>query len=298
MSLESGIGIFFSILGLVLAVVVPFLAENSDEVCERLIRFWVRILPRASRDYWQDSWIAECQELKIRGLNNSTPKNLTRIFFSVDIGRIAISEAFLFHQGSISKRLFDVILASIVLLFYFPLLIAAATIVRLQNGSPAILRQRRRGRNGRYFHIYQIRTMVPDADKKLARFLNADAFARKEWNETRRLTRDPRYSATGRFLHQSGFAALPQLVNVIRGDMSLVGPKPISADEECLYGNDLSIYDGVRPGMMGLHALDRDAKQSITELMSLNRRYILFQSLNSDIRILIRFIPKLLIGQI
>ena len=80
--------------------------------------------------------------------------------------------------------------------------------------------------------------------------------------------------------------------------MSLVGPKPISADEECLYGNDLSIYDGVRPGMMGLHALDRDAKQSITELMSLNRRYILFQSLNSDIRILIRFIPKLLIGQI
>ena len=288
MTVESVIGIFLSLFGLGMAVTIPFIAENSDEVCDRLIRFWIKLLPEDSREYWGETWIGECDELKLRGLNNGNPKNITRVFFAIDIGRIAISETLAFHGETISKRAFDIVLASTILLFVAPLLLTTALLVRLQDGAPALFKQKRRGRKGKYFDCYKLRTMVPDSHERLQELLAVDPTAREEWKNTQKLTHDPRITPLGHFIRRTSIDVLPQLVNVIRGDMSLVGPRPIQPSEEELYGEEISVYDEVRPGLTGLHEIQADRVKNLRERILLDKRYVLSRSFWYDVGLLLK----------
>lgn len=143
-------------------------------------------------------------------------------------------------------RLIDVTAAGAALIFFLPTLILIALAVRAQDGGPALFRQQRIGQGGRPFACLKFRSMVPDAERRLA------DVADQEWAERRKLRQDPRVTPLGRLLRLSSLDELPQLLNVLAGDMSLVGPRPIVAEERALYGRRFAAYCLMRPGLTGL----------------------------------------------
>ena len=154
------------------------------------------------------------------------------------------------HPGvyaTLGKRIFD--LALLIVLAPFGLLIVGvlAALARL-DGGPAFYGQQRVGRGGRLFTCWKIRTMVPDADAQLEGFL-CDPALRAEWDRTQKLRDDPRVTRLGRFLRATSFDELPQLWNILRGEMSFVGPRPFTPDQTHLYPG--SAYFSLRPGLTG-----------------------------------------------
>jgi exopolysaccharide production protein ExoY len=149
-------------------------------------------------------------------------------------------------------RVTDVVLAAVMLAFFAPTMILIALAVRAQDGGPALFRHARVGRNGEIFGCLKFRSMTTDGDAVLVRRLAADEAGRAEWARQRKLRRDPRVTPLGRLLRISSLDELPQLLNVLRGDMSLVGPRPIVAEEVWRYGQRYRVYMSVRPGLTGL----------------------------------------------
>lgn len=146
------------------------------------------------------------------------------------------------------KRALDVALVLLVAPVVVPLVLVLAGIVALRGGSP-IFTQLRVGRYGQTFRIYKLRTMVQDADEVLRRHIREDDSAKAEWASTQKLKKDPRVTAFGRFLRKTSLDELPQLFNVLVGDMSLVGPRPILPEQRVMYPG--SAYFWVAPGVTG-----------------------------------------------
>ena len=140
----------------------------------------------------------------------------------------------------------------LLLLFLAPLLALVALRIRLADGGGVIFAHTRVGRHGRLFPCYKFRTMVANSAEVLAELLARDPAARAEWARDRKLRRDPRITPIGRFLRKTSLDELPQLFNVVRGEMSLVGPRPVVPDELELYGEARIYYLQVRPGLTGL----------------------------------------------
>src|SRR5580704_14730753 len=126
--------------------------------------------------------------------------------------------------NAIGIRALDLTVALSILIFTLPLLIAIALVVRMQDGGRALFAHERIGRNGRMFKCLKFRSMVLDADRRLAELLASDPYARAEWDRDHKLKCDPRITRVGAFLRRSSLDELPQLFNVLRGDMSIVGP--------------------------------------------------------------------------
>lgn len=157
------------------------------------------------------------------------------------------------EQGAaaIGRRIFDVVGAILIGLLFMPFILAVIVLIRL-GGMPVLFRHRRIGQNGKAFYCLKFRTMVPDAEKVLRRLLMEHPELRDEWTENHKLRRDPRITAVGRFLRRTSLDELPQLLNVIRGEMSLVGPRPIVKAELLRYGRQVASYLAVKPGLTGL----------------------------------------------
>ena len=147
------------------------------------------------------------------------------------------------------KRVLDVTLASVGLVFLLPLVIPIALAIRLHDGGPALFVQSRIGRDGKMFRCFKFRSMVVDADVRLANLLASDPQARAEWATNQKLRKDPRITRLGAFLRKSSLDELPQLLNIIRGDMSIVGPRPIVESEAVKYGPYFTYYKGTKPGL-------------------------------------------------
>jgi lipopolysaccharide/colanic/teichoic acid biosynthesis glycosyltransferase len=160
-------------------------------------------------------------------------------------------------------------------------------LVRL-DGGPGFFGHVRVGRHGRAFRCWKIRTMVPDADRALARVLQSDPEVAAQWAAERKLRRDPRITRIGRFLRRSSLDELPQLLNVLRGDMSLVGPRPVTFEEIDLYGASRGAYLSVRPGLTGLWQVSGRNSLSYEARVSLDERYVTTMGLLTDVRILAR----------
>ena len=149
------------------------------------------------------------------------------------------------------KRLFDIALVIAALPLALPIILLAALALWLEGGNP-FFGQKRLGLGGRVFVMRKLRTMVPDAEARLEACLKADPALRHEWDTTQKLRRDPRITPLGRFLRKSSLDELPQLWNVLTGDMSLVGPRPMLPEQVHLYGGDTTSYMALRPGLTGL----------------------------------------------
>ncbi|MFS4582219.1 sugar transferase [Phaeobacter sp. C3_T13_0] len=148
------------------------------------------------------------------------------------------------------KRMLDIALVLLTLPITLPLILIAAFALWIEGGSP-FYTQDRLGQRGRVFSILKLRTMVRDAECLLERHLASSPALRREWDETQKLKKDPRITPVGRFLRTTSLDELPQLWNVLIGEMSLVGPRPMMPDQLPLYG-DATAYFDLKPGITGL----------------------------------------------
>jgi lipopolysaccharide/colanic/teichoic acid biosynthesis glycosyltransferase len=149
-------------------------------------------------------------------------------------------------------RALDVAIALVALIFVLPLMGVIAFAIFLQDRGPIVFSHRRIGRGGKSFYCYKFRSMAADAEARLAELLARDPIARAEWARDHKLRNDPRVTPLGAFLRRSSLDELPQLVNVLQGTMSLVGPRPIVDAEISRYGKRFSHYCAVKPGITGL----------------------------------------------
>lgn len=181
------------------------------------------------------------------------------------------------------KRLFDVTLIILALPFVLPVIAVLAVLAALDGGNP-FYSQLRVGRSGTPYRIWKLRTMVPDADALLERHLEANPEARAEWDKTQKLKNDPRITPMGRLLRRSSLDELPQLWNVLRGDMSLVGPRPMMLNQRSLYpGLD---YDALRPGITGPWQVSARNETSFADRAQFDTSYYNTLSLGTDLRLL------------
>jgi UDP-galactose-lipid carrier transferase len=188
------------------------------------------------------------------------------------------------------KAVFDQIAATILLVLLAPLLVVLATLVRA-DGGPAFYRHRRIGAGGRVFNCLKFRSMVVDADGTLRRLLATNPCAAAEWTATQKLRDDPRITRIGRFLRASSLDELPQLFNVLRGEMSLVGPRPIVHAEVVRYGSDIEHYYAAKPGLTGLWQVSGRSEMSYARRVQLDVWYVRNWTLWHDIAILFKTVP-------
>lgn len=187
----------------------------------------------------------------------------------------------------LDKRLFDLALAAMLLILLAPLLTLIAAAVWL-DGGPVFYGHRRIGARGRAFTCWKFRTMVVNADAVLRELLAADPGARDEWERDWKLKSDPRITLLGRFLRTTSLDELPQLFNVLTGDMSLVGPRPIVADEIRRYGGAFHDYMRCRPGITGIWQVSGRNQVDYTRRVRLDREYANRRSFALDCLILAR----------
>src|SRR5262245_8419510 len=156
------------------------------------------------------------------------------------------------HRDETVLRAMDVTIVTLALIFLLPLMILVAAAVFLQDGGPVRFSHRRIGRDGRAFYCFKFRSMTVGAEARLAALLASSPQARAEWARDHKLRIDPRITPLGAFLRRSSLDELPQLFNVLRGEMSIVGPRPIVEAEITRYGRRFRHYCSVKPGITGL----------------------------------------------
>ena len=193
------------------------------------------------------------------------------------------------------KRMADILLVLVVLPLTLPLCSVLWLAVRL-DGGPGLYRQARIGRDGRVFYCLKLRSMRIDAKEALARHLADSPAALAEWQRERKLKSDPRVTRLGRFLRRSSLDELPQIWNILRGDMSIVGPRPVVRDELALYGPVLPDYLAGRPGLTGLWQVSGRNGVSYDARVGLDREYRRSVSLWLDVTIMARTVAVLLRG--
>ncbi len=195
--------------------------------------------------------------------------------------------------GWAGKVAMDYLGAVILLLVGSPAMLAIALWTGLDG--PIFYRQSRVGRHGRPFNCYKFRTMVPDADRRLAEMLAADSALAQEWAADHKLRHDPRITAFGRFLRAYSLDELPQLYNVLRGEMSLVGPRPVTTAELERFGNDLPFYLETKPGLSGLWQVSGRSTLNYHRRIQLNAWYVKNWSPWIDAVILLRTLATVIL---
>ncbi len=195
------------------------------------------------------------------------------------------------------KRFLDILfclLGSAFLLLAIPLI---ALCVRLDSKGPVFFTQKRIGRGGKPIYVVKFRTMAPDAQERLDRLLAANSALREEWEKGQKLAHDPRLTRVGLFLRRTSLDELPQVFNVIKGEMSLVGPRPIVESEVARYGDGYELYTRVRPGITGLWQVSGRNDLRYDKRVALDKHYVYNWSVWLDIYIMIRTIPALVTGR-
>jgi lipopolysaccharide/colanic/teichoic acid biosynthesis glycosyltransferase len=192
-------------------------------------------------------------------------------------------------------RLLDIVIALAALVLVLPLSLAIILTIKLQDGGPIFFGHLRIGQHGRVFRCWKFRTMVVDADARLAALLAADPSAQREWAATHKLRHDPRVTALGRFLRVSSLDELPQILNVLSGEMSLVGPRPIVAAEVARYGRWFPRYCAVKPGVTGLWQISGRNDVSYRKRVALDVLYTKRSGLGVYLAILLATFPAVLL---
>jgi exopolysaccharide production protein ExoY len=189
--------------------------------------------------------------------------------------------------GGVLKRVMDLVIATTALVVAAPVMIIVALTLKL-SGGPAVFSHSRVGFGGKPFNCYKFRSMVANAEEVLKTHLAADPEAAGEWERTHKLRDDPRITFFGHMLRKSSLDELPQLFNVIRGDMSCVGPRPIVTDELKRYGDHVGEYLATRPGLTGLWQVTGRSSTDYDSRVALDSQYVRNWSPWLDIAILAR----------
>ena len=205
-------------------------------------------------------------------------------------GRGVRRRAFYRHGA---KRCLDIALVLLTLPISLPFIFGMMCLVAFDGHNP-VYRQKRLGRGGRVFGLVKIRTMMPGADALLDHHLRKHPEARCEWDETQKLKDDPRITRIGGVLRKTSLDELPQLWNVLKGDMSLVGPRPMMVEQRALYPGDA--YFDLRPGITGPWQISERNESSFAERARFDNQYLASLSFSGDMAILLRTVNVVLRG--
>jgi len=200
-------------------------------------------------------------------------------------------------KSSRVKRVMDLAMAFPVLVLVSPLLMAIYALLKIFDPGPALFTQQRIGRDGRTFVVYKFRTMRVDAAERLQHVLANDPQAAAEWAEYQKLRNDPRVTLLGHFLRKSSLDELPQLLNIVRGEMSVIGPRPVTASEMQRYGADLPFYTAVRPGVLGLWQVRGRNTLTYPQRVAFDVQYVQTWSIWQDVKIMLMAVPVVLLGR-
>ncbi|MEM6693500.1 MAG: sugar transferase [Pseudomonadota bacterium] len=192
------------------------------------------------------------------------------------------------------KRALDLFLIAVTLPLTLPLILISALLLATE-GKPIFYWQKRVGQHGRVFRMLKLRTMVPGADQILADYLERCPDMQHEWETTQKLKHDPRITKFGKLLRASSIDELPQLWNVVKGDMSLVGPRPMMPCQTAIYGN-MRAYEAMRPGLTGLWQVTDRNESDFTSRVTADRKYARFNSLRFDLTIIAKTVGVVLRG--
>ena len=198
--------------------------------------------------------------------------------------------------GGSVKRTFDIVAAFAAIVWLSPLFLICYLLVLADSGRPVLFRQRRLGFGGREFICLKFRTMSQDAESRLEQHLAANQDARREWDKDHKLANDPRVTRLGKDLRRASLDELPQLYNVLKGEMSLVGPRPIVADEVAKYQEHFGAYAMTRPGLTGLWQVSGRNGISYAERVAYDVNYVRNWSLSRDVKIIVVTVGKVFRG--
>jgi exopolysaccharide production protein ExoY len=198
--------------------------------------------------------------------------------------------------GMTLKRTVDIVLALSGIILLAPLLIICFAVTALTSPGPALFRHRRVGFNGKHFDCFKFRTMMTDAPERLRKLLESDPSAAAEWATNRKLRNDPRITAIGGILRKSSLDELPQLFNVLKGDMSIVGPRPVTDEELERYASSVNAYLSCRPGITGLWQVSGRSTTTYNKRVACDTFYARNWSMTLDVKIIAVTIPALLVS--
>lgn len=194
------------------------------------------------------------------------------------------------------KRLFDIVVALVALLFLVPLIIFIKIASLISKDKESIFySQKRIGKNGKIFKIYKFRSMTTDADKKLKELLKNDKKAKEEWEKHQKLSNDPRITKIGKFIRKTSLDEFPQFINVLKGDMSMIGPRPLIEGELEKFHGDHEKYERVKPGITGWWACNGRSATTYKERLKLEYYYVDNRSLLLDIKCIFKTISAVIL---
>lgn len=189
------------------------------------------------------------------------------------------------------KRVIDVILASVALILLSPLFAIIAIAIKIDSKEPVFFAHKRIGKNGKIIKLYKFRSMVINAEELIKSFTPEQM---KEYKENYKLTNDPRITKVGKFLRKTSLDELPQLINIINGDLSIIGPRPVVADELEKYGVNKDKFLSVTPGLTGYWAANGRSNTTYEQRMEMELYYIDNLSLKMDIKVFFKTILSVL----
>jgi Undecaprenyl-phosphate galactose phosphotransferase WbaP len=260
---------------------------------------WVIALEHAQSDQ-REYWLRQLAQWGVPDISvipamRGVPLHGTDMshFFSHEVALLRMRNNLRRWPARLTKRIFDTLAACLLLIVLSPLMLLIAWLVR-RDGGPAWFAHPRIGKHGKVFKCYKFRTMVVDAEKKLEKLLQQRPELREQWLAERKLQSDPRVNKIGGFLRRTSLDELPQLINVIRGEMSLVGPRPVVRSELRRYGSDVGYYLLVRPGMTGLWQISGRSDIDYDKRVYLDVWYVKNWSLWYDLIILLQTIRVVL----
>lgn len=194
------------------------------------------------------------------------------------------------------KRWFDLAFTVLTLPVFLPLGFLIALLIKLDSRGPVLIKVKRLGQGDSTFYKYKFRTMVVDAERVLQELLACNEEIRKEYQATYKIKNDPRVTRFGRLLRKTSLDELAQVLNILRGDMSWVGPRDILQSELAMYGGSAGRFVTVRPGVTGLWQVSGRSRLPYSERVRLDMHYIDHLSLFLDLKIILKTIPVVLFG--
>ncbi|MEX0283504.1 MAG: sugar transferase [Paracoccaceae bacterium] len=197
----------------------------------------------------------------------------------------------------VAKFLFDKVFAAVCLILLAPVMLAVVIAIRASGNGPVLFAHERVGQGGRTFKCLKFRTMRPNSQPDLDAWLQIDPIVRDEWETQRKLERDPRVDRVGYFLRATSLDELPQFWNVLRGDMSIVGPRPVTRAEVERYGAHFADYSSVRPGITGIWQVSGRSDTTYERRVALDVSYVRSWSMWQDLRIVARTVGVVLVGR-
>ncbi len=193
------------------------------------------------------------------------------------------------------KRLFDLLVSLTLLIICIPIFLIISLIIKIDSKGPIFYKHKRIGKKGKVIYLYKFRSMYKDADEKLKELLK-DPKIKKEWEDNYKLNDDPRITRVGKILRITSIDELPQILNIIKGDMTLIGPRPLVEGEIEKYGRNKAKFLSVTPGITGWWACNGRSCRTYEERMKLELYYIDHMSLWLDIKIIFKTVIVVLKG--